>query len=214
MGLYSRQGLYSGYKKNNKEREALDYYATPPAEVTNILKVLDLNLHDATILEPCVGGGHMLDGIRRYCLDEDMIPRQIFASDIKDRGCKDYSYTTFLYGEEVDFLSDNYPFSQADYVIMNPPFSTIEPFVIRSLEIAQKGVLMLARLQFLEGQSRYESILKDNHPSDVYVYVDRIKCFKNGDFSQTESSAQAYAWYYWNKTWGDRPTQLHWIRRI
>lgn len=38
MGLYSKKGLYAGYKKNHKEREALDYYATPPQEVTNILE--------------------------------------------------------------------------------------------------------------------------------------------------------------------------------
>ena len=42
MGQYSKKGLYAGYDKNNKEREALDYYATPPEEVTNILKVMNL----------------------------------------------------------------------------------------------------------------------------------------------------------------------------
>lgn len=95
---------------------------------------------------------------------------------------------------------------------MNPPFTTIEPFVIRGLEIAQRGLLMFGRLQFLEGQSRYENILKDNPPSDVYVYVDRIKCGKNGDFDNTEA-IQAYAWFYWNKFDKGRPAQLHWIRR-
>lgn len=44
MGLYNNKGMTAGYKKNNKEREALDYYATPPAEVTNILEILNLNL--------------------------------------------------------------------------------------------------------------------------------------------------------------------------
>ncbi len=96
---------------------------------------------------------------------------------------------------------------------MNPPYSTIEPFVIRGLEIAQKGLLLLGRIQFLEGKSRYDNILRDNPPTDVYVYVDRIKCFKNGDFSQTESSAQAYAWFYWDKQRQDKQTLLHWIRR-
>lgn len=104
------------------------------------------------------------------------------------------------YEKGYDFLSDDYPYNKADYVIMNPPYSIIEPFVIRGLEIAQKGLLVLGRLQFLEGQSRFENLLKDNPPSDVYVYIDRIKCFKNGDFTQTESSAQAYAWFYWDKT--------------
>ena len=63
MGQYSNKGLYNAYKKNNKEREALDYYATPTKEVFNILKELDYSFHGKTILEPCIGGGHMAMGI-------------------------------------------------------------------------------------------------------------------------------------------------------
>ena len=44
MGQYNKKGMYSGYDKNNKEREALDYYATPPQEVTNILKTMELEI--------------------------------------------------------------------------------------------------------------------------------------------------------------------------
>lgn len=140
-----------------------------------------------------------------------MVCKSIYASDIMERNApKEYGILT---GKEYDFLSDDYYPNKTDYVIMNPPFSTIEPFVIRGLEIASKGLLVLGRLQFLEGQSRYKNILEENPPTDVFVYVDRIKCFKNGDFSITESSAQAYAWFYWDKIWGDRPAQLHWIRR-
>ncbi len=66
MGLYNKQGLYSGYKKNNKEREALDYYATSPQEVTNILEIMNLSLNDSVVLDPCAGGGHMIKGIIDY----------------------------------------------------------------------------------------------------------------------------------------------------
>lgn len=116
-------------------------------------------------------------------------------------------------GTEYDFLSDNYPYNNADYVIMNPPYSTIEPFVIRGLEIAQKGLLVLGRLQFLEGKGRYDNIFSGTPPTDVFVYVDRIKCYKNGDASITGSSAQAYAWFYWDKKDLTKQTKLHWIRR-
>lgn len=40
MGQYTNKGLYNAYKKNNKEREELDFYATPTAEVENILETL------------------------------------------------------------------------------------------------------------------------------------------------------------------------------
>ena len=95
-----------------------------------------------------------------------MAPLKIIGTDIKDRGYNN-SNLTLTYG--LDYLADDYPYSTSDYVIMNPPFKLIEPFVIRSLDIATKGVLMLGRLQFLEGQGRYNNILKDNPPSDVYV---------------------------------------------
>ena len=42
MGQYSKKGMYAGYDKNNKERDALDYYATPPNEVYTILKEMDV----------------------------------------------------------------------------------------------------------------------------------------------------------------------------
>lgn len=218
MGLYSKQGLYAGYKKNNKEREALDYYATPPQEVKNILEILGLDFYGrTTVLEPCAGGGHMVQGIKDFFKEKNMHSCSIIATDIKERNLMGgIKREEILTGEEYDFLSDDYPYNKADYVIMNPPFATIEPFVIRGLEIAQRGLLVFGRLQFLEGQSRYENIIKNNPPSDVYIYVDRIKCGKNGDFANTEA-IQAYAWFYWDKfdkrASMVRPTQLHWIRR-
>lgn len=63
MGQYNKQGLYNGYKKNSKEREELDYYATPTGEVMNILETLGYDFSGQTILEPCGGGGHMANGI-------------------------------------------------------------------------------------------------------------------------------------------------------
>ena len=217
MGQYSKKGLYTGYDKNHKEREALDYYATPPKEVTNILKVLDLDLTGANVLEPCCGGGHMVEGIYQYNKKAN-----ILATDIMQRTnyfmTRDAVGDTIMYhyGTKYDFLADDYPIEHADYVILNPPFSVIIPFVQRSLEIADKGVLMLARLQFLEGQKRYEEILKDTPFTDMYVYVDRIACYKNGDFSTKPSSVQAYAWFYWDKTnplkEGEEP-RVHWLRR-
>ena len=198
MGQYNNKGMYAGYDKNNKEREALDYYATPPAEVSNILKVLNLpDFENSLILEPCCGGGHMIDGILSVYPEAS-----ITGSDIQcriDTNLKTYPKNVDLYfGEDYDFLSENYPCKEIDYIVMNPPFSTIIPFVKHSLDIARKGVLMFGRLQFLESIKRYEEIFKDWPPTLVYVYVDRVACYKNGDFSVKQSSAQAYAWYYWD----------------
>ena len=214
MGQYNKKGMYSGYDKNNKEREALDYYATPPQEVTNILKTMGLEITAQDyVLDPACGGGHMMKGIVDY------FPRvQLIGTDIKDRttqlikDLKENTNSTYYYGKEYDFLSDEYPVKECDYIIMNPPFSIIIPFVQHSLDIAKKGVLMFGRLQFLESIARYEKIFIDNPPTDVWVYVDRVACYKNGDFSTKPSSVQAYAWFYWDKEKIGQNTNLKFIR--
>lgn len=214
MGQYNKKGMYSGYDKNNKEREALDYYATPPQEVTNILKTMGLEITvQDYVLDLACGGGHMMKGIVDY------FPRvELVGTDIKDRttqlikDLKENTNLTYYYGKEYDFLSDEYPIKECDYIIMNPPFSIIIPFVQHSLDIAKKGVLMFGRLQFLESVARYEKIFIDNPPTDIWVYVDRVACYKNGDFSTKPSSVQAYAWFYWDKEKIGQNTNLKFIR--
>ena len=208
MGQYTNKGLYNKYDKNNKERDKLDYYATPTVEVLNILNELNIDFTGDTILEPCVGGGHMAAGIELYLASDFCKGVKTIGTDIKDRGYKN-EFWELEYG--LDFFADDYPYNEADWVIMNPPYSVIEPFTIRALEIAKKGVIMLARLQFLEGSSRYETILEKNPPTDIYVYVDRIQCWKDG-VEPKGSSAQAYAWFVWDKSKDQKP-QIHWIRR-
>lgn len=214
MSKYNKKGLYAGYKKNNKEREALDYYATPSEEVTNILKTLGIDFSNCNILEPCAGGGYMLKGIEDYLNDTNQKNVNIYATDLKDRG--NVSSFEYKYGDEYDFLLDNYDCGceDIDYVIMNPPYATIEPFVIRALEIAKKGVILLGRLQFVEGQKRYETIFKETPISKIYAYVDRIACYKNGDFSLKPDSIQAYGWFYFDKEAQGKPTEFNWIRRV
>ena len=152
----------------------------------------------------------MVNGILEYA------PKAvIYATDFS----KHESVTNhiILTGEDYDFLADNYemPPSDIDWIIMNPPYSVIEPFTIRALEIAKKGIIMLGRLQFLEGEGRFENILKFNPPTDVYVYVDRIQCWKDG-LKPEGSSAQAYAWFVWNREKNNEylvEPRIHWIRR-
>lgn len=218
MGNYDKRGSYAGYDKNNKEREALDYYATPPQEVTNILRTMNFKKGKTNILEPSCGGGHMVEGIYKYNPQAT-----IYATDIKQRPNPFLTRDAvgenifYHYGEQYDYLSEDYKvydcdMTNIDYVIMNPPFSVIVPFVQHSLQIANKGVLMFGRLQFLESLSRYEKIFKDNPPTNIWVYVDRVACYKNGNFSVKPASIQAYAWFYWDKEKIGQGTDLKFIR--
>jgi len=217
---YNHAGLYSGYDKNHKERDALDFYATPTKEVENILNILNLDFSNEIILEPCCGDGHMYDGIMNY-LNNNGGADAVIATDIMERE----GNFPHMAGSDYDFIKDEYMdnvkkecnIDNIDYIIMNPPFKLIEPFVMKSLGIAQKGIIMLGRIQFLEGKSRYENILKDFPPTDVYVYVDKISCFKGGNENIKQASVQCYAWFYWNMEQiekGSKNSNLHWIRRV
>lgn len=211
---YTHKGLYNAYDKTHKEREALDYYATPTEEVLNILEELNIDFSNSIILEPSCGGGHMALGIHQYLTKTAANDVTLICTDIKNRESNiPISKNT---GEEYDFLSDNYPFDKdygIDYVIMNPPYSTIIPFTQRALDISNKGVVLLGRLQYLESEKRFLEIFQENPPSDIYVLVDRIACYKNGDFSKKADSAQAYCWCYWDKSKENKDTRFHWLRR-
>ena len=156
----------------------------------------------------------MVQGILNYSSEA-----KIFATDVVSRFnpfAAQQKDVQFNCGTEYDFLSDSYPLPEEsiDYIIMNPPYSTIEPNVMRALGIANKGVILLGRLQFLEGQGRYENIFSGNPPTDIYVYVDRIACFRNGDLNIKPDSVQAYAWFIWDFTKENKTPNLHWIRRL
>jgi hypothetical protein len=211
MGQYTNKGLYNAYKKNNKEREEKDYYSTPTDEVYNILSELNFDFSDKTILEPCIGGGHMAKGIEKYLNANAQTAAALVGSDVQDRGFESDTWTCH-YGMEYDFLSDNYIFDKADVIIMNPPYSILEPFLIRAIEIAQDKLIVLCRMQVLEGEGRYEKIFTHNPPTDIYQYVDRIQCWKNGEKPEG-SSAQGYCWVVWDRKNPTPAPVLHWIRR-
>ena len=155
---YNTKGLYTRYDKNHKERDKLDYYSTPTEEVYNILNTLDIDFSNSVILEPCAGEGHMAAAIINYIEDKEMENVTLTCTDVYQRYSK-FQGVTISGGLKIDFLANEYtdslneilPNTKIDWIIMNPPYSIIEPFVIRALEIAQKGVIMLGRIQFLEG---------------------------------------------------------------
>ena len=186
-----------GYNKNNINREINDFYATPTKEVENILKYEELK---GVVLEPCCGMGHMCEGIKASGFNGKVI-----STDLINRG----------YGEwGLDFLSEDYPYiKNIGTVIINPPFKHIEQFVNKSLEIATDKVILFARNQFTEGQSRYENIFKNNPPTRIYQYVDRVACAKDGDFNKKLSSNMAFGWFVWDKNTSNKDTIFKWIRR-
>lgn len=82
MRQYTYKGLYNAYKKNNSEREEKDCYATPTAEVLNILRTTNYDFSNQILLEPCVDGGHMAEAILQYLEEKGQKPAALLASDV------------------------------------------------------------------------------------------------------------------------------------
>lgn len=121
-----------------------DYYATPFHATEAILdKLSDCDLGD-NILEPAAGEGHIVK-----VLTERFPNKNIIANDLEWRN----SRFGFNIQGDVDFLTYE-PECEIDTVITNPPFSLAQHFIEKGLQIAKRFVIILAKIQLLEGDKR------------------------------------------------------------
>jgi hypothetical protein len=185
-----------GYNKNHKYREENDFYATPPMEVFNILQYEKLI---GTVLEPCCGMGHMAEGILKCGINNKLI-----ATDLIDRG----------YGQgNIDFVTYDYN-RRFDNVITNPPFKYAKEFVGRALQISNKYVIMLLKIQFLESKIRKEFLV--NSPLKyIYVFSERQSTLKDGleinpMNNKPWSTTLLLAWFIWEVGYEGEPV-VRWL---
>lgn len=175
---------------SEKDRSELDYYGTNPKTLEALL---EKEIFDKDVWEPGSGHGNLVNVLKAKGYN-------VWSTDIHDYGCQDMI---------IDFLNfyDGY---QGD-IIMNPPYNLADEFVKKALSQVDEGhkVAALLRLQYLEGNKRYETILKDNPPKHVYPFVNRQVCSAKDDF--TESSALAYAWFVWEKGFKGEPI-IRWLK--
>ena len=173
-------------------REENDYYATDP-------KAVDILLQQETfspiVWECACGEGHISKALEKAGY-------AVISTDLIYRG----------YGriEPLDFLKDDIPDFPGD-IITNPPYKYAQEFVERAMQIVHDGhkVAMLLKLTFLEGKARKQMYM-EYPPQTVYVFSERIKCAKNGEFDKIGSSAVAYAWFVWRKGFHGSPA-IKWI---
>lgn len=173
---------------SNKERVADDFYSTDPIAVDYLLQYETFN-HN--IWEPACGTGNISKRLEDYGYN-------VLSTDIIDRG---------FGGGRIDFLQCHKPF-KGD-IITNPPFNKSMEFVTKALELSDRKVAMFLKLQFLETKKRYDHIFKDKPLARVYVFVKRIRCFRN-DVWNNDTSAVAYAWFIWDKEYSGE-TRIRWI---
>jgi hypothetical protein len=178
------------------ERADNDYYATDPEAVE---KLLENEKFYTYIWEPACGGGHISDVLKYYNYT-------VKSSDIVDRGYKGTQIIDFL-AVTKDEARQGIPHD----IITNPPYKYAKEFVEKALDVSMNGakVAMFLKLTFLEGSKRKE--LFDRYPpKKIYVFRNRIDCWKNGIKPEKPSKAVCYAWFVWEKGFEGNP-QIKWI---
>lgn len=183
---------------SSRGRVENDYYATPFDATRDIL---DRELLEGTILEPSCGEGHISKVIREYYPNAKIVSHDLIQREDK-----------FNMGVEGghDFMLETERF---DNIITNPPFNIAKEFVEKALQLANKKVIIFAKLVFLEGKSRREMF--ENTPlKTVYVFSRRVGPMRNGEELDENGkpwgSTMAFAWFVWDKDYKGEPT-IKWI---
>ena len=162
-----------------------DYYATDPKALEMLLELESFSHY---VWEPACGEGHLSNVLKSHGYDvksSDLVDRNYVGAEIKD----------FFEITQKDIAND-YPRD----IVTNPPYRHAQAFVEHALDLLEpeRKLAMFLKIQFLEGKAR-RAMFNKYPPKRIYVSSSRIACGKNGEFSQNESSAVAYAWYIWEK---------------
>lgn len=181
--------LIGGKGTTKETRESYDYYATDPMAINYLLKY---ETFDKNIWECACGQGNLSKRLEEYGYN-------VKSTDLIYRG--------FGEKESVNFLMQTEKFNGD--IITNPPYKLAMDFVLKALELSKRKVAMFLKIQFLETQKRWHNLLKFNPPSKVYVFVKRIKCYKNNE-PTSYLGAICYCWFVWDKEYDGEPI-IRWI---
>lgn len=181
------------------KREEHDFYATDPQTVKLFLNEFHKdNQLEGSILECACGQGHIAK-----VLEEVYPSNEVVGMDLIDRG--------YGYGG-IDFITHKFK-RKFDTVITNPPFSLAKEFIEKGLEVSDKYVIMLCKIQLLEGVKRKE-MFKNTPLKYIYVHTTRQATWKGGQELDPNgkkwATTMCLAWFVWDKEYKGEPI-VRWI---
>ena len=191
--------LAGGNPENGRVED--DYYATNPEAVKMLLTKYTFDAH--TILEPCVGGGHIANAINDFYTNK----REITGMDLVDRG-----YPGTIVADFLTYKTDK----KYEGIITNPPYSLAKEFVEKGMELLEDDgqMAMFLKIQFLEGAKRKE--LFDKYPPKyIYVFRNRMATWNNGlekdpKTGKRWATTMCHAWFVWEKGSTSEPV-VRWL---
>lgn len=177
--------------REQHERVDNDFYIEYPREVQDLLDHEDCT--GGWIYDPACGRGNVVQVCHERglsALGSDLIDRSKHP-ECKAKGLK--------WG--VNFMTDRPVLARPSIVITNPPFSIAEAFIERCLAIAERKVIVLQRLSFLEGTGatprteHRNRLLESGLLARVLVFRRRVSCPPGDAGIKPKGGAVAYAWF-------------------
>jgi hypothetical protein len=165
----------------------LNYFPTPPWAARAIAhRVKELDPGALVTCDPCCGEGHFAEPMKEVFGETNVL-----AGDIYDFG----------YGELADFLCLP-PYlarRSVDWIVTNPPFGLAHEFVEQWLRIAQRGVVVLCRMAFLETDGREALLYEGSAPlTCIMPFVERVP-MQLGEWNPNGSTATCYGAFAFHK---------------
>ena len=183
----------------------IDFFPTPYWATRALCNWLVKNkepLFDCSVWEPAAGKLHMARVLQEYF-------GEVQCSDLVDYG-KGYPLYNMRDSLITPPLKNDSP---TDWVITNPPFILAEEFIKNSRSWANRGMAMLCRTAFAEGRGRYETLFKNNPPTEMLQFVDRLTMMEGQLPTKNVKSATCFAWFVWRIPETEYyPTNLDWLQ--
>ena len=191
---------------SSRTREDLDFYQTPAYAVKTLAERFDFK--SKNIWEPMAGNGMISKGLAAAGY-------AVHSTDIVERSYKLDAVLDY-------FLCNGYNAKGDDFAIVtNPPYEKANEFLIHTMSIVKpKTCCVFLPIRYLEGSKRYSQIYSRFKPSKVFVYAQRLGCFKESDAEagivtdKGVGSAVAYMWLCFDRdTWNSQSTktEIEWI---
>ena len=182
--------------QRKEPKNSLDDFPTPPWATRALCeKILWMSSNQPQwdCWEPACNRGYMSNVLKEYF-------DTVYSTDIHDYG----------YGGVEDFLLSKNAGKKCAWIITNPPFKLGAEFIEMAHKHARRGVAMLVRTSFVEGVGRYHRLFKENPPSTIAQFTERVPMIK-GRLDKKASTATSYCWMVWDKLSPGRHSEMVWI---
>ncbi|UZV41291.1 putative type I restriction-modification methylase [Vibrio phage vB_VpaM_R16F] len=183
--------------KRDVSKTYSDLYNTPDEAIEALMDYCHHKLDpNKTYFEPCNGKGNISNKVKDFGIF--METNELFSEHGESKFNEDFLNPDKKVSDKWDY----------DFIITNPPYKLATEFVNQGFKFAKEQYHLL-RINFLEGQRRYESLMSKGHLKNVYIFTKRISCSK-GIEEEPQANAVCYCWYHFDRDYDGLPT-LHWI---